>query len=154
MSIGLAVSSGASGLLLGCLLFGALPGQEPAALSTTFAGSTTGFLGARVASTTAQVILEEAPRRGGSIGEFELRTLIGSLLAAFAVFACGYGCGSWGAAPRRRRERVRARILDGAALARGAHRGTLSGRPELRAREDPRVAGERLSLADLDSPRS
>ena len=130
MSIGLAVSSGASGPLL---------------------DYHSGLLGTTVAETTTGASDSELPRRASEAGKYDLRCLIGVVLTALAVFSCGYGCGPWARTPSRGRERVGPRVLDGGSLARGTHRSPVPGRPELRAREDTRVAGERYGLADPDA---
>ena len=147
MSIGLPVSSAASGLLLGCLLTGVLVGEEP----SPPVSSTSGFLGTTVGTTTAGASVADFPRRAGDSDENDFRLWVGVALAALVVFTVGYGFGAWTRAPSQRRERARPRVLDGVSLAGSPHRSPVSGRSELRAREDARVACARHDLAVLNA---
>ena len=81
MSVGLAVSSGASGLLLGCLLTGVFVGEEPSSPVST----TSAFLGTMVAETTTGASVAELPRQASVAGEYDLRLLISVVVAALGV---------------------------------------------------------------------
>ena len=90
MSIGQAVSSGVSGLLLGTVLTGVLVGEEP---SPPFS-STSAFFGTTVGTTTAGASVAELPRRASVADVYDLQLWTGVVLAALVVFSFGYGCGA------------------------------------------------------------
>ena len=164
MGLGLALSSALSGVLLGGFFFGGVREPEPARGTTTFvpsaplatsASSSTAFLrraeSSRTSSTTGAVFgaPDSAEREvGGSPPAFVL------LIVAAAIFVTGYGVGSWRhSAAGRKRRRVSARVLDGAALARGTRRSSVRGGSALCSREDPRLSGESDGMGGVDASR-